>query len=440
MGATRTTVLPALREHYILKTITKLFYTANKDVNPLMAAMDAIADTGEGFGRKLIVPFVYGTGTSRGQDFTKVLAKAQGSTSGSSALVSRWEIDPVTQEAVCQWSRDAMDAAESNGVRETFRVMSVEMDAKIESIRKQIATHAFGDGTGALAQILTVASTGFTVEACYGNRFVRGMDVSTATTTTGAVKNSGGTPNLLVSGVDYLNSSGTATVYTTTDPTSTAGGRTAQAVDDYVFDHNDRPVAGMSTYADRVLMWGMDAWLPGASVTDATTFCGNTRDGQADLAGLTISCGSMDPENAFLKALQLLFTTGGTKASMLICNPEDYDGFIADKDKSKTVQLSVGKYELGFDGFNIHSLAGTVPVVPDALCPQGSFYAGPFSNPELAPRLVYTGGNIVQIDDKDGQDFVRSASSTSYEMRMYCRGNIAFPAPGRFIRGTGLTI
>jgi hypothetical protein len=318
--------------------------------------------------------------------------------------------------------------------------MSVEMDSKIEAIRKQIATYAFGDGTGNLAQILTVTTTGFTVAAAYGNRFVKGMDISACTTTNGAVKNSGTAPSLLVSGVDPYNAGGTATVYTTTDPTDTGGGRTAWAIADYVFDHNDRPVAGMAAYANRVLPWGMDAWLPGATVVDATTFCGITRDGQADLAGLTIACGSLDPENAFLKALSLLFKTGGTKADMLICNPDDYDAFIADKDKSKTVQINLGKYDLGFDAFNVHSLAGTVPVVPDAFCPSGVFYAGPFQNAELAPRLVYCGGNLVQIDDKDGQDFVRSATSTAYEMRLYFSGNIAFPAPGRFVRGSGLTI
>lgn len=439
MGATRTTVLPALKEHYLGKTVAEVFYKASNDINPLMAAMDAIADDGEGMGRVLVVPFVYGTGTARGQSFTKVLAKAQGSTTGSAASIGRWEIQPVTQEAVASWTREAMTAAETKGPRETFRVMSVEMDTKIEAIRKQISTYAFGDGTGALAQIVAVSSTGFTVAADRANRFVVGMDVSTCTTATGAVKNSGGTPNLLVTGVDYLNSSGTATIYTSTDPSSSAG-RTAQAANDYVFDYNDRPNAGMAAYANYVLPWGMDAWLPGATVVDSTTFCGNTRDGQSILAGLTIGCGSLDPENALLNAAALLFNAGGIKADMGIMNPNDYAAWIADKDKSKTVSISLGKFELGFDGFNLHSLAGNIPIVPDAQCPSGTFYLGPFKNPQLAPRLVYTGGSLVNIDDKDGLDFVRSASATNYEMRLFFNGNIAFPAPGKFVRGTSLTI
>ena len=242
-----------------------------------------------------------------------------------------------------------------------------------------------------------------------------------------------------MTGVDYLNASGTTTVYTSTDPTDTGAGRTAQAIGDYVFNYNDHPNAGLAAYANYVQPWGTAAWLPGASVTDATAFNGITRDGKSKLAGLTYACGTLDPENAFLNALGLLFTTTGTKADMLICNPADYNAWSAQKDKALNVAINLGKYNLGFDGITIKSLAGNVPVVPDAMCPKGEFIAGPFKSKDWAPRLVYV-GQLVQIDDKDGQMFTRSASATAYQMRMYFRGNIVFPAPGRFVRGTGLTI
>jgi hypothetical protein len=49
-------------------------------------------------------------------------------------------------------------------------------------------------------------------------------------------------------------------------------------------------------------------------------------------------------------------------------------------------------------------------------------------------------GDLVQIDNKDGLDFRLVAGTAAYQMQLYSRGNIAFPAPGKFIRGFGLSI
>lgn len=438
MGADMTAVKAALREHYNNKTIVDIVYTSTKDVNPGLAAMEAIADTGEGMGRLLITQIVYGTGTSVGQNFANVLAKAQGSSVGSSGLYGRWETLPATIEGVARWDRATMDAAMGRSSGETFKVMTKEMDLKMVAMRRLLATYSFGDGTGSLAQITALDSSSITVAIDVVNRFQRGHDIVTSTTTTGAIKNPNTTtplPNLGVTGVDYS----AGKVYLDADPTSTAGGRTAWAVNDYVFLFNDRPLTALSDYTKYVLPYGLKSWLPGPSVTDSTTWNGQTRNGITELAGLTCDCSSLEPEDGFLKALTLLFNTSGVKASALFCNPYDYMYFISQKDKSKSVQINVGKYELGFDAFNVKSLAGDVPVVPDAFCPAGEFYAGPWNDNELAPRLVYV-GDLVQIDNKDGMDFIRSASATAYEMRLYSRLNIVMPAPGRFVRGFGLSV
>jgi hypothetical protein len=431
MGATLTSIQPAIKDHYLNNTIEQVFYKTSKDVNPLMAAMEAVKDSGEGFGRQLVVRFTYGSGTTAGADYAKVLAKAQGATSGSSALHDRWTVNPIVMDAIARWDRDAMDAVLGRSAGEAFKVASVEMDGKIEFLRRQIATYAFGSGTGALATITAVSSTGFTVGTDVVNRFVEGMDISASTTATGATKNADAA--LLVSGTNPA----TGFVSTTTNPAS-ADGRTAWAVGDIVFHQLDRQAAALSDYTLYDLPWGLDAWLPGATVVDGTTFCGITRNGNHKLAGLTYDAtGVSDPENALMGALRQLFQQGMTKADALFMSPENYDAYLLGKDKSKTVQISLGKYELGFDGFNVHSLAGNVPVLPDAMCPNGSFYAGPFKNKKLAPRLVYC-NDLVQIDDKDGLMFRKNGRA--YEANMYFRGNIVTVAPGSFIRGSGLVV
>lgn len=428
-GTTLTNILPALHEHFTGKNIVDIFYASNKTINPLLAAMEAKADTGEGGGRKLITPIIYGTGTSVGATFATVLAKAQSATVGASALYERWETDAMELNGVARWSRQAMDAALSKSQAETFKVVTREMDTKILALRNLWSTYCVGDGTGALAPILTVASTYITVDPSYINRFMPGQDLvcSSTSTVTSALLNSG--TSIIVTGTDP----NTGKVYLGSDPTTS----TTWAAGDWVFNAADRPTAALTT--NYILPHGMKQWLPGATVVDSSEFDGVTRDGKSELAGITYDCSSLEPESAFINALSLLFTQGGTKASALFCSAKDYAAFAAAKDKSKIVQIALGKYEMGFEGITVHSLAGNVPVIPDAKIPAGEFYAGPWDEEDLAPKLVYV-GNLVNIDNKDGLEFRASSSSTDYEMRLYSRGNIIVPGPGKYVRGYGLSV
>lgn len=431
-GADFTAAYAMFREHYRGKNIVDTMYTTNKDINPLFASMQAVADTGEGMGRTLVTPIVYGTGTSVGAVFANAQKKAQGATTGSSALYGRWESNAVSIHGFAVWSRDAMDAAAGKGAGEIFKVMSKEMDTKLTAIRNKWAKYAVGDGTGALAQIVTLNADPayITVAKDKINRFHRGMDLVTSTATATAALNNSGT-SILVTGTDP----NTGKVYLTSTPLASS----AWQAGDYVFDANDRPAGALTTGSTYILPFGMKAWTPGATVTDTYTFNGNTRNGISELAGLTYDCTDQEPEAAFMGALALLFSQGGIKAKALFCSPRDYVAFCAGKDKSKLISIQLGKYDLGFDGMTVHSLAGNVPVIPDAFVPDGEFYAGPWDDDELGPRLVYV-NDLVNIDNRAGQDFLPSPSAPSYEMRLYSRGNIILPAPGKFVRGYNLTL
>lgn len=445
-GADLTAVRAALHEHMTGKTPVDIFFTADKDIAPILAAMDAKADTGEGFGRKLVTPIIYGTGTSVGQDLTKVQAKAASSTVGASALYSRWEQDPVTVSGTAQWAREAMDAAIGKSSGETFKVMTTEMDLKIVAMRNNWARYAVGDGTGALAPTMTAVTTSsITVGTDVINRFHRGMDICAAAP--------GASPYLGAARCYYL-TGGSAqghfgvlgtdpnagVVYLDGDPTSTAGGAEAWpagvlGTGAVIFDYNDR-AAGVLTY---VLPQGLKGWLPGATVVDSSAWNGVTRNGISELAGLTCDCSSLEPEDAFLKTLKMLKQQAGVKASALFCSDNDYTAFVAGKDKSKLVEIALGSYNIGFKGMNVNSLAGEVPVIADSLLPDGEFYAGPWNSEKVAPRLTYV-GDLVQIDNKDGLDFRLVSGAAAYQMQLYSRGNISFPGPGKFIRGYGLSI
>jgi len=447
-GADLTAVRAALHEHYTGKTPVDIFFTADKNVSPILASMEARADTGEGFGRTLVTPIIYGTGTSVGYDLTKVQAKAASATVGASSLYTRWEQAAVTVSGTAQWAREAMDAAIGKSSGETFKVMTTEMDNKIIAMRNNWARYAVGDGTGALAPtILTVGTTYITVGTDVINRFHRGMDICAAAP--------GASPYIGAARCYYLSSANgqghfgvtgtdpnTGKVYLDGDPTSTTGGAEAWpagalGTGAVVFDYNDR-AAGALTY---VLPQGLKGWLPGATVTDAGPGYWNAvqRDGISELAGLSCDCSSLEPEDAFLKTLKMLKQQAGVKATCLFCSDNDYTAFVAGKDKSKIVEIALGQYNIGFKGMTVNSLAGEVPVIADSMLPDGEFYAGPWDNEKLAPRLVYV-GDLVQIDNKDGLDFRLVTGAAAYQMQLYSRGNIAFPAPGKFIRGFGLSI
>jgi len=187
-----------------------------------------------------------------------------------------------------------------------------------------------------------------------------------------------------------------------------------------------------------ILPHGLRAWVAGPSVVDATAFDGVTRNNIWQLAGHEYDCTGLEQEEAFIGACNQLFQFN-SKADVVFCSPYDWTALVAGKDKAKLMQISIGKYEMGFTAWAVNCLAGTVPVVPDMYIPQGTFYAGPFSDKKVKPRLIYT-GDLVNIDNRDGLDFRASSSAASYEMRLYSFGNIVTPGPGRFIRGHTLTI
>lgn len=433
-GASVSAVTSQLREHYTGDKPVEIFYKSSKDLNPAMACMEAVADDGEGMGSKLVTKIIYGHGSTGGQDFTKVQNKSKTATTGASALYSRWETQPQEVQGIARWSRAAMDRAVRKGSAELFDVMTTEMDTKIALIRRLIATYALGNGIGDLAQILTVSSAGFTVAPALTNQFFEGMNISACATQTGATLNSD--ESLLCTGTDP----DTGTVYLSTDCSSSSG-RTAWAANHYVYNTNDRPATDIAAYSARVLMHGMTAMLPGPTVVDSTPWDGVTRNGSPALAGHTINCAGMEPENAFLGAVGRLFAHGSAsnRGMLCICSPSDYVNYAAQKDKAKHVEVSLGKYNVGYSGIMLDTLAGSVPLIPDAFCKAGTFFAGPWNDKEYAPKLVYV-NELVNIDDKDGNMFTRDATATDFEMRLYTSGNIILPAPARFIRGYGLSI
>jgi hypothetical protein len=62
---------------------------------------------------------------------------------------------------------------------------------------------------------------------------------------------------------------------------------------------------------------------------------------------------------------------------------------------------------------------------------QGQAWIGAFKNEKFCPFLAHN-NDLVNVDDIDGNEIRALAGSASLEMRLYFRGAIICPAPGKF--------
>lgn len=409
MPATLATVLPLLREHYH-ENITDIFFTADKVTTPVLADMESKA-MDDGLGRGYVVPVEYGTGSSASPTFSVAQGKAQGATTGNSALRDRWIVQAATIDAVCNWTRDSMLAAQGKGATELFDVMQREMDSKISLVKKRLAHAAVERGYGRIGVITAITSTTITLDTSVINRVDVGDDLRAADAeASGAFR----TGTIAITAIDP--DTGVLTMASNPD--------TNWDVGDFVFHEGYRE----ATAASYLLPVGLAGWIPETAPSGA--FMNITRTGIPNLCGHRVDATGLDHAYAFIRAVNRLHKFG-SKASVIKCSDEDYTVLCADKDATKTVEISLGKYGIGFDGVTVSTLAGRIPVVPDAMIPQGVAWCGPFDDKKFAPFLAHN-DDLVNVDDIDGNEITRGATTTDLEMRLYFRGAIACPAPGKF--------
>jgi hypothetical protein len=418
MGAALAQVLPLLREHYH-DNISEIFFKADKTTTPIMASMEA-KSMDDGIGRQFVVPIEYGLGSSAAGTFSVAQGTAQGSTAGSAALRDRWIGSATTIDAVAYWARDAVLAAK--GPDELFDVMAREMDSKIWLVKKRLSMYAVEQGWGRVGTITAITATTVTISSSEINRIDIGdFIVASADIGTSALRATANTGNR-VTGINP----DTGAITVVTDATAT------WAIGDIVFFYGDRQDAGPPS---QIVPAGLGGWLPDTA-PGSTTWFNINRQNNPNLGGHRVAANGADHPTTFIRTVNRLLKYG-SKADIGYCSPEDYSVLCSDKDATKTVEITLGKYQMGFDGVSVATNAGRVPIVPDAMKAQGSAYFGPFSDKNYAPFMAHN-GDLVNVDDIDGNEITRAATSTNFEMRMYFRGQIFLPAPGKFAVATGL--
>lgn len=416
MATTLTTALPLLREH-MHKNITEMWVEYDKKLSPTLAGMES-RSMDDGAGRGYVVPIEYTHGSAVGPTFATAQALAQGTASGSTPGRDRWVCQHTEVHAMAYWSRASMLAAEGKGAGEVFDLLEREVSAATARLKKRLAHAAVEQGYGRIGTITAVTSTTCTISASAINRVSVGDElVAAAAHTSGALRSA---TMLRVDGWD----ADTGVITLSADPTALGWA----ANDTLFFD-------GYRNTTTPLMPFGLGAWCPATAPT-STTFNGVNRLGNPDLGGHRVSASGLDHASAFIKAANRAFKYG-TQIDAIYCSPEDYEILSADKDATKTIQIAVGKYDIGFDGVSVNTHAGACPVIPDAMYEQGTAWAGPWKDKRYAPFIAHN-DDLVNIDDIDGLQFTRAATSTNFEMRLYFRGQYIMPAPGKFTVITSL--
>lgn len=415
-GGTTTNLAFALKENYA-KRAPEIIIGSKAQNSPLLAKLERKKTQYDPTGRKFIAPLVYGTGESVGPDFPTAQTKALSATTGSAIVGTRWEVPATVINGVAAWDRMVIDSIQ--GDHALFDLAEKEMDMKIQAMRGEIVRHIPGDGWGSLGRILAITSSSITVAKYLVPKFRVGMDiVAAATLGSGALLSStaltvvGGNPD-------------TGVITLSGDPTALSW--TAAAGGSYLFRAGGRQNTGSPT---QQYFYGLKAWLNTGIPGD--TFCNVVRNGW-ELAGLSYNCASIAPKTALIKMAARSMQYGNTPKTAFI-SATDY-AVLADSldTAAKTVKVEAKEFGLSWNALSLNTPTGELEIIGDPFIDDGDCFMGDFEDPD-AIYLAYA-NDLVNIDDVDGNVFLRSATAASYECRLYSVLQLIVAAPGRFMRG-----
>lgn len=416
MGATLSDALALYHEHYHSNNV-EIFFTSKKLTSPILAAMET-KSLDDGLGRQYVVPVVYRLPGTVRATFAASQTKARASSTGHSFGSDRWTVSALKTHAVANFDADSVLAAKGDSGK-LLDIVKLSMETTTAAIRKRLAHFVSGAGWGKIGTVLATSSTTITIDPALCNRLQEGDVIAGASSESGAIFRAiSSGPSTAITNI--ARSTGVLTV----DLDPTAG--TAIVVGDTLFLYDARE---NSATPSRQVITGLDGWFG----TD-TTLHGITRTGKADLTAFQVDGTSKDHSAAAVEALRTLFSYD-SYASVMYVSPVDYETISLDKDAAKVISMEVGKYKIGFEGLMASWQGYSVPIACDAMVDPAKAYLGPFDDADVAPFFAHN-GDLVNVADEDGMQVRAVDGSDSYEARLFNRGNIICPGPGKFARIT----
>ena len=389
-----TTFAAALKQHYTTDRIENMVY---KD-NPFLAMVAKYEDFG---GENLKLPIKYGIPQGRSATFSDAQANKT-NTQLKAFLLTR-----QADYSLASIANETIEASKGNA-NAFMEAATVEIDGAIESATRSLAIACFGDGSGAIGQVLATTSSvaTFTLKQIDDvTNFEVGMQLKLNATKTGSSE----TLSTAVT-VDGINrDTGVITL-------SASASLTANH---FIYQEGD--------YDAKIK--GLNAWVPSTAPGSTDSFFGVNRSSDATrLGGIRFDGSSLPIEEALIGGASRVAREGG-KPDVCFMN---YSNF-ADLEKalgSKVSYVDVkASPEIGFRGILIHGPRGPIKVIPDQNCPKDVAFML-----QMDVWKLYSLGKAPKILDSDGLKFLRDSSADSVEVRVGYYAQLGCRGPGYNVR------
>ena len=395
MALNMTTFAAALKQHYTNERIENMVY---KD-NPFLAMVAKYEDFG---GENLKLPIKYGIPQGRSATFSDAQANKT-NTQLKAFLLTR-----QADYSLASIANETIEASKGNA-NAFMEAATVEIDGAIESATRSLAIACFGDGSGAIGQVLATTSSvaTFTLKQIDDvTNFEVGMQLKLNATKTG----SSGTLSTAVT-VDGINrDTGVITL-------SASASLTA---DHFIYQEGD--------YDAKIK--GLNAWVPSTAPASTDSFFGVNRSSDATrLGGIRFDGSSLPIEEALIGGASRVAREGG-KPDVCFMN---YSNFAALEKAlgSKVSYVDVkASPEIGFRGILVHGPRGPIKVIPDQNCPKDVAFML-----QMDVWKLYSLGKAPKILDSDGLKLLRESTADAVEARVGYYAQLGCRAPGFNVRG-----
>jgi hypothetical protein len=432
-------VLSQLRDHYE-NNIHLIAFEDSKNVTPLLALCEQ-KKIKDGFGRQFVMRFETNEGAAVSASPDIVDEIAGDGAQGGRPSRDRFLATRVSLDAPFVFDRDEILSIEGMKASEQFDVIDREMAAATRRVRNLMAEQVGGNGWGALCQISAISATGgtgtgavgyVTVPDYFANRFRPGWRLVASTSENNAAL--AGTPSgaqLRVTGLSKP-SGGTVNIGLSGDPTTVWANSSSL----WVFRAGNRLITNPSaTDSNKKCITGLKAVVD----PDSTTLWGVTRTGDPDLTGHEVDCTGKDTHEGLIFLAERAFMYG-RKLDTILISGRSWALLNIDKDAVKTIDVEKDGYTIGFKAFSMPTSYGSVDIAADAFLEPGKAWGGPFQDSEYGPKLYYAGKSLINIDNFDGLDFSRRASSGTRDFagQMFFSGQFGLPTPGMYFKAVNL--
>lgn len=290
----------------------------------------------------------------------------------------------------------------------------------VGAIENSLSIQFYGNGGGARGRILSSSIDGsntiLTLYPGQAKNFHEGLILNSFVGD--GLSGTIGTDTMTVDGVDYDNN--TITVTTADAAAKTTGY--------YLFREGD--------FGESIL--GLGAWNPISAPVSGESFCGIDRSTSPQkMSGLRYVPGSGNIDEILQTAQGRLASAGG-KADICFMSPTDFTALAIRVNSQRTADVRVQanltggrSASVGYDGLGIMGPAGKVVVLPDPWCPAKQCWMG-----KLDTLEIWSLGDMVKIDDDDGNMFIRRYDADSADVRFKSYLNVVNKNPSTWITVT----